>query len=174
MDSVYQIHIVKKGKITDSHKDLSKLTSTDFRGKRYMFNMVTREHIIELFSHFNFAVRLFALVLLAFDKLLGTRLALKLGGCAVCKNYTMAEWYMSLLEHSKPVVADILRLLLDASNVPVLIHCAYGKDRTGVIIALILGCLEVEHEVIATDYALSQVRFNYYRSGLMACLRRWI
>ena len=152
---------MKKGKITDSHKDLSKLTSTDFRGKRYMFNMVTREHIREILSHFNFAVRLFALVLLAFDKLLGTRLALKLCGYSICKNYTLAGWYMSLLEHSKPVVADIMRLLLDASNVPVLIICAHGKDRTGAIVALILGCLEVEHEDIVKDYSLSEVGITW-------------
>lgn len=40
---------------------------------------------------------------------------------------------------------------------PALVHCSAGKDRTGVVIALILAVLGVPDEVIAADYALSAI-----------------
>ena len=54
-------------------------------------------------------------------------------------------------------MADTLRLITEDESVPVLIHCAHGKDRTGLIIAVILGCLDVDDEIIVEDYALSEV-----------------
>jgi protein-tyrosine phosphatase len=38
---------------------------------------------------------------------------------------------------------------------PALVHCSAGKDRTGVVVALVLAVLGVPDEVIAADYALS-------------------
>lgn len=43
---------------------------------------------------------------------------------------------------------------------PALVHCTAGKDRTGIVIALILAVLGVPDEVIAADYALSAVYLN--------------
>ena len=40
-------------------------------------------------------------------------------------------------------------------NVPILIHCAGGKDRTGVICALILAFFGVDRETIVLDYLKS-------------------
>ena len=52
-----------------------------------------------------------------------------------------------------------LRLLCLKERVPALVCCAYGKDRTGVLVALVLSCLGWEPDKIADDYALSQVGF---------------
>jgi protein-tyrosine phosphatase len=38
---------------------------------------------------------------------------------------------------------------------PVLVHCSAGKDRTGVVVALVLSLLGVPDEVIAEDYTLT-------------------
>jgi protein-tyrosine phosphatase len=35
------------------------------------------------------------------------------------------------------------------------VHCSAGKDRTGIVVALVLAALGVPDEVIAADYALS-------------------
>jgi len=40
-------------------------------------------------------------------------------------------------------------------EVPVLVHCAAGKDRTGIAIALLLSVLDVPHETIVEDYLLT-------------------
>jgi protein-tyrosine phosphatase len=40
-------------------------------------------------------------------------------------------------------------------EVPVLVHCAAGKDRTGIAIALLLAVLDVPHETIIEDYLLT-------------------
>jgi protein-tyrosine phosphatase len=40
-------------------------------------------------------------------------------------------------------------------EVPVLVHCAAGKDRTGIAIALLLAVLDVPHETIVEDYLLT-------------------
>ena len=39
---------------------------------------------------------------------------------------------------------------------PVLIHCALGKDRTGVVIAALLKILDVPEEIIIKEYLLSE------------------
>jgi len=42
-----------------------------------------------------------------------------------------------------------------ASGVPTLVHCAHGKDRTGVVVAVVLHCCGATRECIASDYAMS-------------------
>lgn len=44
---------------------------------------------------------------------------------------------------------------LAAGEVPLLFHCAAGKDRTGLAAALVLHCLGVERAAILADYALT-------------------
>ena len=41
------------------------------------------------------------------------------------------------------------------AQVPTLIHCAHGKDRTGVVCAVVLHVCGADVEAIASDYALS-------------------
>jgi protein-tyrosine phosphatase len=59
-------------------------------------------------------------------------------------------------ERGAGIAAAIAELTSDGSF-PALVHCTAGKDRTGIVIALILAVLGVPDEVIAADYALSAV-----------------
>src|SRR5699024_422133 len=52
---------------------------------------------------------------------------------------------------------EIFRILATESRVPTLIHCAAGKDRTGILIALLLAVLGVSEQDIIDDYALTGV-----------------
>jgi protein-tyrosine phosphatase len=54
---------------------------------------------------------------------------------------------------------DLLRLLTDTANLPVIIHCLGGKDRTGVATALLLTILGVPWPIVRQDYLLSNVYF---------------
>ncbi len=48
--------------------------------------------------------------------------------------------------------------IADAPSAPILVHCHAGKDRTGVVVALVLLLAGVGVEAIADDYALSGVQ----------------
>ncbi len=125
--------------------------------KRYFVSFITKDYLIALSKRINFIFRYCSFLLVIVDRLFGCHLTVKLYSHLVINQQTLAEWYMHILEHGKPVVAGIMRLLLKGGNVPVLINCAQGKDRTGMMVAMILGCLDVEDEAIALDYSLSEV-----------------
>jgi protein-tyrosine phosphatase len=67
----------------------------------------------------------------------------------------VADRYEEMLADGAATVARLLRKLANREAYPVLIHCAAGRDRTGIVIALLLSLLGVERDVIAADYALS-------------------
>jgi protein-tyrosine phosphatase len=52
-------------------------------------------------------------------------------------------------------VGRALALIADAGNAPLVFHCAAGKDRTGVLAALVLALLDVADADIVSDYTLS-------------------
>ncbi len=52
-------------------------------------------------------------------------------------------------------VKGFFGVLLDASNLPLIVHCTAGKDRTGFMVALLLSALGVEYKEIEKDYLLS-------------------
>ena len=60
-------------------------------------------------------------------------------------------------------IGDALRLIARASNAPLVFHCMAGKDRTGIVAALVLSLLGVDDETIGADYALSEVSDAAYR-----------
>jgi protein-tyrosine phosphatase len=71
---------------------------------------------------------------------------------------TAAEVYCWWLRERGTGVAAALTAIADAESAPVLVHCHAGKDRTGVIIALVLRLSGVTVDAIADDYARSGVQ----------------
>ena len=69
--------------------------------------------------------------------------------------HQVAGYYCALVDTSQPEIRDVLQLLADPSSYPVLVHCAVGKDRTGLLVALALALASVPPDTIAADYALS-------------------
>src|SRR4030095_1754755 len=69
---------------------------------------------------------------------------------------TLAEDYLQMLDRYRQGVAEAMAAIASApADGAVLIHCAAGKDRTGLISALLLGLVDVPAETIAADYALT-------------------
>jgi protein-tyrosine phosphatase len=68
---------------------------------------------------------------------------------------TLADRYLALAEIAKSAIARVVEVVAGASGGAVY-HCAAGKDRTGVISAILLSALGVRDEVIVADYALTQ------------------
>ncbi len=68
---------------------------------------------------------------------------------------TLAERYFFLADLAKEPISRVLRIMAD-SDEPVVYHCAAGKDRTGVISAILLSLLGVPDAIIVADYAASR------------------
>lgn len=67
----------------------------------------------------------------------------------------LAGRYFLLAEFAKEPIARVITTLAE-TTAPAVYHCAAGKDRTGVVSAIILGLLGVDDEVIVADYAMTQ------------------
>ena len=65
------------------------------------------------------------------------------------------EAYVMMLERFGDRFATVVELVADSGGHPVVFFCAGGKDRTGLVAALVLGALGVADETIAADYALT-------------------
>ena len=68
---------------------------------------------------------------------------------------TLADRYVLLAEFARERIGRVLSTLAEATA-PVVYHCAAGKDRTGVVSAVLLGLLGVREEVIVADYVATQ------------------
>jgi protein-tyrosine phosphatase len=63
--------------------------------------------------------------------------------------------YRQMLESGGAKFAEAITALAAPDALPAVFHCAVGKDRTGLLAMLVLGAVEVEHEHIVADYALT-------------------
>ncbi|MFC5995358.1 tyrosine-protein phosphatase [Pseudonocardia hispaniensis] len=74
--------------------------------------------------------------------------------------------YLGYLADRPDNVVEAIRMLAAPDTGPALVHCAAGKDRTGVLVALVLDTVGVRREAVIEDYALSAERVE-------AMFRRW-
>ncbi|MCY7302933.1 MAG: tyrosine-protein phosphatase [Thermoleophilia bacterium] len=72
-----------------------------------------------------------------------------------------AAGYIRTLEHAPRRVAEAVAAVADADEEHgVLIHCFAGKDRTGIVTALLLDAVDVLDHEIAADYAASHANLG--------------
>jgi protein-tyrosine phosphatase len=80
---------------------------------------------------------------------------------------TRAELNVLEVDHNPRGIARICTEVARAPDGGVLLHCHAGKDRTGVVVAVILALLGVPDELIAEDYAMSA-------ANLAALTHEWL
>jgi protein tyrosine/serine phosphatase len=66
---------------------------------------------------------------------------------------TLVDLYCFILASSGEQFVEVIRIIADPTNQPVVFHCAAGKDRAGLIAATVLALLGVDDEEIVVDYA---------------------
>lgn len=71
-----------------------------------------------------------------------------------------------ILDRHGPLIGEIFRWLAADDTRPMLLHCTAGKDRTGMIVALLLHVLGVPQETILADYTYSNHYYDHFRSEL--------
>jgi protein-tyrosine phosphatase len=67
----------------------------------------------------------------------------------------LASLYRRTLAHVGPQFASVARLIA-ASEGPTLVHCTAGKDRTGLVAAVLLTALGAAREDVVADYVRTQ------------------
>jgi protein-tyrosine phosphatase len=73
---------------------------------------------------------------------------------------TFFDLYLEWLDNSAAAFAGAIRTLARPGALPALIHCTAGKDRTGLVVAMVLDVLGVEEKVIVADYLESNTRLT--------------
>lgn len=81
------------------------------------------------------------------------------------------EIYQEFAADFRPQFLQIIKLVADQSNLPILIHCSAGKDRTGFACSLIQMLLGLSFEQAMADYLLSNENLQLFKMEIMKRLR---
>lgn len=81
----------------------------------------------------------------------------------------LADSYRFFVDQRGERIARVVSELAEPGVLPALVHCMAGKDRTGVVIALVLSALGVADDMIAADYAATgKLLGDEYRAEAVA------
>jgi len=67
----------------------------------------------------------------------------------------LADRYAEVVLDGVEELRRVLAVIADGETAPVVVHCASGKDRTGIVAALVLALLGVSEVDIVADFALT-------------------
>jgi protein-tyrosine phosphatase len=73
---------------------------------------------------------------------------------------SLEEIYLRLLSERGPQLTGAVRALSAPEALPAIVFCSAGKDRTGLVIALVLAALGVPEDQIVADYARTSDAMN--------------
>lgn len=76
---------------------------------------------------------------------------------------TLGELYAGIIDEAKASIGTVLTTLAGDGVTPAVVHCAVGKDRTGISIATLLRLLGVPDETIIADYLLTAENQEQWR-----------
>ncbi|KAI0042286.1 hypothetical protein FA95DRAFT_1525503 [Auriscalpium vulgare] len=82
------------------------------------------------------------------------------------------QLYSEILDAGGPTFGTILRHVRDKPQSSFLFHCTAGKDRTGVMAALLLLLAGADDQFIAEDYALTRIGREPARAIVMERLEK--
>lgn len=89
---------------------------------------------------------------------------------------TLAQIYIRLIDRRPELYAAAAAAITDAPAGGVVVHCYGGKDRTGLVVALVLTVAGVDRDVVAADYAVTEQRLreenDRYLAGITDQSRR--
>lgn len=60
------------------------------------------------------------------------------------------------IDYAKNEFCEIMEVMADSTNYPIIIHCTQGKDRTGLVIIVLLLLLDTPLDAISSDYMASE------------------
>jgi protein-tyrosine phosphatase len=78
----------------------------------------------------------------------------------------LSRRYLQYLDVGAPAFVAAIKEMTVPENYPLVFNCFLGKDRTGVLAALVLSCLGVDRETIVEDYAITNERVGFITEKL--------
>jgi protein-tyrosine phosphatase len=69
--------------------------------------------------------------------------------------FIMGDFYTSMMQKSQEALCEIFKKMADADG-KVFFHCSAGKDRTGIVSAILLKLADVDNDAIIYDYCLTE------------------
>lgn len=88
------------------------------------------------------------------------------GGEKPDDQYDITAFYIAALDHAGPAFVQVIDVLTRAPGAS-MFHCTAGKDRTGLVAALILEAVGVGRDDIIEDFALTEERIEPLRLRLL-------
>jgi protein-tyrosine phosphatase len=79
----------------------------------------------------------------------------------------LGSQYKEMLDDAGPQIIGALEVLAAPEARPAVFHCTAGKDRTGLLSAIVLSLLGVDEETVVADYALSGDAMERLRAKLI-------
>ncbi|MBE6968236.1 MAG: tyrosine-protein phosphatase [Ruminococcaceae bacterium] len=83
-----------------------------------------------------------------------------LGDLGENKTFSWGPQYVRMVEKYRPWVKDVLEAIARAKGA-VMFHCATGKDRTGIVSAILLSLCDVDCADIVDDYSVSEIHLDW-------------
>ena len=121
-------------------------------GLQYVIDLRTQTEVANAPSFFDHLEGVEYINLPMFDDLSPAALA----NAAAQHSHPLEPFYISALDTRGTAIRDILTYIARVQAGAVLFNCTAGKDRTGIIAALLLGLAEVSDEDIIDDYVLTE------------------
>ena len=78
-----------------------------------------------------------------------------LGQAKTASDDPLLDFYIAALHRRQAAIRAILTTMADARDGAILFNCTAGKDRTGIVAALLLSLADVSRDDIVADYAIS-------------------
>ncbi|MCX6286350.1 MAG: tyrosine-protein phosphatase [Bacteroidetes bacterium] len=75
--------------------------------------------------------------------------------------------YRRMIRNDTPRFAEFFRTLEQTNDLPLVFHCAAGKDRTGIASVLLLTSLGIDSDTVKQNYFLSNARLKAYADRLI-------
>ncbi len=79
-----------------------------------------------------------------------------------CSEHSLFDLYRGSLDRNGRALVEAVRHVIYAPSGGVLVHCAAGKDRTGIFIAVVLAALGAPTSAIVGDYSATEGRLDLF------------
>ncbi|KIX00225.1 uncharacterized protein Z518_10364 [Rhinocladiella mackenziei CBS 650.93] len=71
------------------------------------------------------------------------------------------------LDHSGPEIKEVFDILADPTAWPIMVNCTQGKDRTGMVVLLVLLLCNIDIDAISRDYVKSEPELEAEKAARM-------